>query len=233
MSAIIEVIKHIAVIVEQRKIANIPGEFLAYREPYPACEYVTFSDLNQEQNKLISEYCNPQPRLTLRQINELVEPYRFRLPQEIYDLYQMGNGGLPIGISEEKDWDSIYNYFNFPSSENALWTLSNSMNTYQDLLIESNPRLLPICIYGDESTLFVLGGTESQENAPLLWTHDDCLNDDISQMEILWPSLTNMMFAYAERLEALSERSLTESKERSIYQKYSSGSELGWYKFCH
>jgi hypothetical protein len=232
VSLITDIIKRVAALVENRKTANIPGEFLAYRDPYPTPEYVHPDELSQEQIQLICEYCNPKPRLTLSEIEELIQAYRFKLPQEVYDLYQMGNGGLPIGISDEKNWDSVYNYFNFPSAEKSLWTLSNSMDAYCNLLIEDNPKLLPLCMYGEEATLFVLGGEEMKETAPLVWTYDDCINDDVSKMEVIWPSLTNMMLAYAERLESLSDGGWTDERERKIYQRYSNGTETGWYKFC-
>lgn len=231
MSSITDAIKRIAVIAEKRKTANTPGEFLAFRDPYPTAKHVHPDELSQEQIQLISEYCNSKPRLTLGEIEKLVEPYRFKLPQEIYDLYQMGNGCLPIGISDKRNWDSIYNYFNFSDAENSLWTLSNSMDAYCNLLIEDNPKLLPLCMYGEEATLFVLGGEEMKETAPLVWTYDDSTNDDVSKMEVIWSSLTNMLLAYAEYFESFSDGSWTEERKREIYQKYSNGTETGWCRF--
>ncbi len=40
-----------------------------------------------------------------------------------------------------------------------------------------------------------------------------------------------MMLAYAETYEALYQGSLTGTKKETIYQKYSSGSDWGFYKF--
>lgn len=233
MSPIIDAIKRISVIAEQRHWANIPGTFLATHEPYPPKERVTSEDLNEEQLELIAIYCNSKPRLTLSEIEELTTPLRFSLPQEIYDLYQFGNGCLPIGISEDKNWDSIYNYFYFPSMENKLWPLSQAMGAYRNLLSsEDNPQVFPICTYGEDKTLFMLGSTDFQETAPLVWTYDESTCDDIANMEILWPSLSNMMLAYAERWESLYDGSFSENKDKEIYQKYSSGDEFGRYEFA-
>ncbi len=233
MSVIVDAIKRIAVIAKQSNFTNVPGDFVSSHPPYPVYKSVMPEELSQENSKLIDEFFDGyQPRLTLEQIEEIVEPYRFKLPQEIYELYQIGNGCLPIGISEEEDWDSIYNYFNFFSLENNLWTLDNAMSAYCGQLEQCNPRLLPICAYEDESVLLVIGNSEPQETSPLVWTYyDSCLDNDFSTMEVVWSSLSNMMLAYAERYEALYQGSLTETKKQTIYQKYSSGCDWGFYKF--
>ncbi len=233
MSVIVDAIKRIAVIAKQRNVVNLPGDFVSSHPPYPTYKSVMSAELSPENSKLIDEFFDGyQPRLTLKQIEEIVEPYLFKLPQEIYDLYQIGNGCLPIGISEEEDWNSIYNYFNFFSLENKLWTLENAISAYCDLLIDRNPRLLPICAYEDESVLCVMGSSEPQETSPLVWTYyDSGLDDDPCNMEIVWSNLSNMMLAYAELYEALYQGSLTETTKEIIYQKYSSGSDWGFYKF--
>jgi hypothetical protein len=232
VSQIIDATNRISTIVKLKNIANIPGVIISQHEPYPPCKSVIPAELNQAQSNLIDECLGGyQPRLTLNQIEEVIESYRFNLPQEFYDLYQLGNGCLPLGTSEDEDWDSIYNYFYFPSSEAPFWTLRNAMSSYVNHLIDCNPHLLPICAYGDDSVLLVLGSTERQENSPLLMTYDHCLDSDLLQMEIVWLSLTNMMLAYAERYEALYQGRLTETEKTNIYQKYSSGSDLGFYKF--
>jgi hypothetical protein len=232
VSQIIDATNRISTIAKLRNFVNIPGEIISQHDPYPPYKIVISAELTPAQSKLIDECLGGyQPRLTLDQIEEVIEPYRFNLPQEIYDLYQIGNGCLPLGTSEDEDWDSIYNYFYFPSSEAPFWTLRNAMSAYANHLIDCNPRLLPICTYGDDSVLLVLGSNERQENSPLLMTYDHCLDSDLSQMEIVWPSLTNMMLAHAERYEALYEGRLTETEKTNIYQKYSSGSDLGFYKF--
>ncbi|WP_299402110.1 SMI1/KNR4 family protein [Acaryochloris sp. IP29b_bin.148] len=231
MSVIVDAIKRISVIAEQRNWPNIPGEFLYTCEPYPPCKRVIPEDLSEEQLELVDNYCNSKPKLTLSEIEELAAPYRFSLPQEIYDLYQIGNGCLPIGDAKNKNWDSVYNYCYFPSMANPLWTLADAMSAYRSLLLEFNPELLPLCSYGEDKTLYMLGSKKFQETVPLIWIYDHSISDDIASMEVLWPSLTNMMLAYAERSESLCDGSLTENKEKIIYQKYSSGNELGWYEF--
>ncbi len=52
-------------------------------------------------------------------------------------------------------------------------------------------------------------------------------------MEVVWSNLSNMMLAYAELYEALYQGSLTEMIKETIYQKYSSGSDWGFYKFLY
>jgi hypothetical protein len=122
VSKIIDAIKRIAVIAKQNNFTNLPGN-LIYEHCYVTLQDVTPDALTQEHLKLVDEYLDGyQPRLTLDKIEETIENYCFKLPQEIYDLYLMGNGCLPIGILEE-DFDSIYNYFSFPSSECPLLTL--------------------------------------------------------------------------------------------------------------
>jgi hypothetical protein len=233
MSLIVGAVRRIATVAEQRKFPNLPGDIISSHDPYPPFKRVMPTELTQEQTELVNEnFDNYQPRLTLEQIEEIVEPYQFRLPQEVYDLYELGNGCLPIGTSEE-DWNSVYNYFNFPGFENPFWTLRGAISAYCDRLIHQNSRLLPICAYEDESVLLVLGSNESQESAPLLLSEGHRLDDDPLEMEIIWPSLSNMMLAYAERYEALLDGSLTDVTKEEIYRKYSSGSDWGLYKFIH
>ncbi|PSF37587.1 hypothetical protein C7H19_08490 [Aphanothece hegewaldii CCALA 016] len=232
MSVIVDAVKRIAVIAKRHNFINLLENLLSEHYPYPSYKSVWSGQLMQEQSKLVDEYLSGyQPRLTSEQIKKIVESYRFKLPKEIYDLYQIGNGCLPIGTSEKEDWNSIYNYFNFPSSENKLWTLKKAMDAYCSFMIDFNPRLLPICAYGDDSVLLVMGSSEPQETSPLVRTYDHCLDDDLSKMEVVWPSLTNMMLAYAEWYEALYSGGLTEITEEAIYQKYSSGSHWGFKKF--
>lgn len=76
-----------------------------------------------------------------------------------------------------------------------------------------------------------MGSDELQETAPLVLTYDHCLHSDLSKMEVVWPSLTNMILAYAEWYETLYNGGLTETTKEAIYQKYSSGSDWGFYKF--
>lgn len=223
MSLIIDAIKRISVIAERNRLANVPGYFLATWKPYPSERYVTPQELSREQLDLISSYCNPKPRVTLSEIRELTSQCRYSIPQEIYDLYQLGNGCLPIGTSENKDWDSIYNYYFFPSGRYHLVTLSTAV----DYVVHCHPQLWPISYHGEHQGLFaVLGAEESEETAPLVWAYKEVDDvDDVSSLSVDWPSLSNMMLAYAEYLEALYDRSL-KVNVKEIYSKYGNGQDL-------
>lgn len=98
MSLIVSAVRRIATVAEQIKFPNLPRDLISSHDPYPPFKCVIPTELTQEQTELVNEHFdNYQPRLTLEQIEEIVEPYRFKLPQEVYDLYQVGNGCLPIG----------------------------------------------------------------------------------------------------------------------------------------
>ncbi|MBE9028247.1 SMI1/KNR4 family protein [filamentous cyanobacterium LEGE 11480] len=230
MTVIIDAIRRIATVAKQRNFANMPGELLSYFDPYPATKNVTPADLatlTGEQSEVLQDYMRSyQPRLTVKQIEEIVEPFAFQLPQEFLDLYQIGNGCLPIGTSEEADWDSIYNYFFFISYTSKFLTLKSIMDCYRSSLIDRNPSLLPICTYQEEIVLFLVGSEIQAETSPVFITYDHDLDQaDPSNMEVMWPSLSNMMLAYAELYE-------TSSVHReAIYRKYGSNSDWGLSEF--
>lgn len=70
------------------------------------------------------------PRLSLTQMQELTQNYPFYLPSELYELYQRGNGCLPIGLDSNKDWDSFNSYFQFepPFSDNVFLPFAQAIN---------------------------------------------------------------------------------------------------------
>lgn len=233
MSPIIEAIERISIIAEQKNYPNLPGDAI-YQRYLGKYRRLQPQDLTEEQLEIVDEYFHAyQPRLTLAQIKEFTKPYRFKLPREFYDLYQIGNGCLPIGISPDSDWDSIYNYSYFPDVSSPLWNIHNIMSYYNDSLIHDNPRLLCICAYGDESGLFLVGNETEQKTASVVWTYGADTNDDIANMKVFWSSLTNMMLAYAKRYEELYQGNLTEERIKAIYKKYSSDSEIGFCKFYY
>ena len=140
----------------------------------------------------------------------------------------MGNSCLPIGISEHKNWDSAYNYFYFPSMLYSLSTLTDAMDSYQVHCIHDAPRVLPFASHGtDGLVLCMIGSDQSKDTAPIVWTYDDCIDSDTTRNKVLWPSLTNMMLAYAEYFESGYKKS-TESEARAmkIYQKYGGNQEF-------
>ncbi|MEL7077167.1 MAG: SMI1/KNR4 family protein [Cyanobacteria bacterium J06582_2] len=227
MSLIAEAIKRISIVAEQNNHRNLPGSIMYERDTSnPSIPH------NIIQRRYYSENRCLQPQdLTQEQIKELTKQYRFKLPQEFYDLYQIGNGCLPIGISPENNWDSIYNYFYFPNINSSLWNIHNIMNFYKSSLINCNPQLLCICSYGDESGLFLVGNETEQETGAVVWTYGADMNDDITNMEVLWSSLTNMILTYAEIYEEKYQRQLTEQKIKAIYKKYGGNAERKFLRF--
>lgn len=246
MSLIAEAIKRISIVAEQNNHRNLPGSIMYERDtsnpsiPHNIIQRRYYSengclqpqDLTQEELEIINEsFRGYLPRLTQEQIKELTKQYRFKLPQEFYDLYQIGNGCLPIGISPENNWDSIYNYFYFPNINSSLWNIHNIMNFYKSSLINCNPQLLCICSYGDESGLFLVGNETEQETGAVVWTYGADMNDDITNMEVLWSSLTNMILTYAEIYGEKYQRQLTEQKIKAIYEKYGGNAEREFLRF--
>lgn len=229
MAVIVDAVKRIATVAKRKNFANIPGELLSYYDPYPAAKNITPSDLidlTVDQSEVIEDYIRDyQPRLTMKQIEEMVKPFVFQLPKEFFSLYRIGDGCLPIGTSEGKDWDSIFNYFFFISYRSQFLTLSNMINAYCSLLVDRNPSLLPICTYQEEIVLCILGSETQSETSPVLITYDHDLYRDPSDMEVMWPSLSNMMLAYAESYETSS------VNRKEIYHKYGSGSDWGLSNF--
>lgn len=226
MSVIVDAIQRISTVAKQKGFANMPGQLLPYYDPYPSEKNIIPSELAQEQIELVDKYLGGyQTRLTLEQINETVRQFRFKLSKEFYDLYQLGNGCLPLITSKEEDLDSIYNYFYFISYTSNFLTLKNAMNAYCSFLIDSNPSLLPICTYQEEIVLCVLGSNIQEETSPVIISYDHDLHRDPSSMEIIWPSLSNMLLAYAELYET------SYDNKEAIYKKYGSNSEWGLKKF--
>lgn len=226
MSQIIKAIKRIAITAEQKNYYNLPGELLGYFPPYRSVPNATPENLSVEQLEIVDRYSgNYQPRLSLEQIEEIIQPYQFRLPQELYDFYQMGNGCLPIGTPQ--DLDSIYNYKYFPSYTQTFITLQEAISCYKGVLLDYNPRLLTICHSYDEAevVLVIVGSEKQQETSPVFHTYSDCINEQLTQRDIFFPSLTNMMLAYAELYEYKGKP--TETQKENIVSKY--GGNPRWF----
>ena len=226
MSQIIEAIKRIANTAKQKNnYYNLPATLLGYFPPYKSVSNATPENLTVEQLEIVDRYLkNFQPRLSLEQIEEIIEPYQFKLPQEFYDFYQMGNGCLPIGTPQ--DLYSIYNYRYFPSYPQSFNTLQEAISCYKDILLDCNPRLLTICHSYDEAevVLAIVGSEKQQETSPVFLTYSDCIREENpSEMMILFPSLTNMMLAYAELYE--SKEKYTETWKEDIVSKYGGNPE--------
>ncbi len=230
MSQIVEAIKRIVHSKKQSNHDNLPATLIAYHPPYKSLKNATPKNLEPKQLELVNKDLGSyQPRLSIEQIKEIVEPYRFQLPQEFYDLYLMGNGCLPIGISDDTDWNSVYNYFYFPDYPARFATLQKAMSCYCDMLINDNPRLLPFCTsYREDVVLSIVGSKKQQETSPVLVTYSDYVNEeDPCEMNVLFPSLTNMMLAYAELYEHKGKSTPTWIED--IVQKY--GGNYRWFYY--
>ena len=142
-------------------------------------------------------------RLDIQQITELTRDYSFNLPTEILELYQMGNGCLPIGLDPCKDWNSPKNYFMFSDAYHAqLLRLEQAMDYYHydiELPISRNQRnintrLFPI-IVGNYRRFWAITGTESQSNSSsVVFYHSDYPE----RTKLVWSSLTNLLQAWVE-----------------------------------
>ncbi|BAY08544.1 hypothetical protein [Calothrix sp. NIES-2098] len=168
------------------------------------------------------------PRLSLEQIKAITKDYPFELPIEIYDLYQRGNGCLPIGLDEPaKDWNCLDNYTDFSFRDvNSFLTLEEAIRLYQNFVDyrenygkNIDPRWFPIYCFEDW-ILAVIGSENQQETSPVISFYD---SDFIPEIE--WPSLTNMLLTWIEIQEKALKDSTNKSEIEAIHQKY--GREAG------
>lgn len=167
------------------------------------------------------------PRLNLEQIKAITQDYPFALSVELYDLYQRGNGCLPIGLSDTaKDWNSFDNYVNFPFDGNySFLPLQEAMRLYQaftksaDYGNKIDPRWFPIS-YFDDRILAVIGSEQQQETSPVISFYDSEFTPKVE-----WLSLTNMLQAWLEVQEKGLNSSTDSSKIARLNQKH--GTEKG------
>lgn len=165
-------------------------------EVFEARNYRQKLSLETLQEILSGSYA---PRLNLEQIEEITQDYPFALPVELCDLYQRGNGCLPIGLDDAtKDWTSFDNYVNFPFDGNySFLPLQEAMRLYQAFTKSSNygdidPRWFPIS-YFDDRILAVIGSEHQQETSPVIGFYDSDFTPKTK-----WSSLTNMLFTWIE-----------------------------------
>lgn len=155
-------------------------------------------ELNQE---LIVRLHLPSPRLTVDEIDEILLDYPYKLPVELYELYQRGNGVLPIGLGD-KDWNCYYNYFEFPNPESSLLCLDGAMGFYKffnnsDIYqpeVEPNifPKLFPLI--QAEFGIWAIAGSETQQStSPVFRFHEEDLSMKGLKLNIAWSSLTEMI----------------------------------------
>lgn len=167
------------------------------------------------------------PRLNLEQIKAITQDYPFALSVEVCDLYQRGNGCLPIGLNDAaKDWNSFDNYVNFPFDGNySFLPLQEAMRLYQaftrseDYGNKIDPRWFPIS-YFDDRILAVIGSEQQQETSSVISFYD---SDFTPKVE--WSSLTNMLLTWLEVQEKGLNSSTDSSEIANLSQKY--GREKG------
>jgi hypothetical protein len=217
MSGITDIINRIAALAEQRDyMSNLRGGMICSGyDPKRATK-----ELSPEEIERIVPIEFIPPRLSLDQIEQITEDFPFYLPLEVYELYQRGNGCLPIGLGE-KDWESFDSYFTFPSIDEPFYPLRKAIERYRDLdkyreKYDIDPRFFPISEF-EHYMRVVIGAKEQQESSPVLILYTDCFDH---QME--WPSLTNMMLAWVEVEErGLSRYEKADREEiKGIWEKY-------------
>jgi hypothetical protein len=175
------------------------------------------------------------PTLTVEEIKEITKDYPFELPVEMYELYQRGDGLLPIGLNHPSENSiNIYKYyFYFPDEEIPLMSLGESMRIYQvfneyreNFQRDIDPKWFPISIFED-MLLAVIGSEEQQEHSPVIIFFD---SEFIPKIE--WLSLTDRLLSWIELREAdFKNCTEAEAKEikKAIYKKYGEGCDgLDW-----
>ncbi|WP_373547170.1 hypothetical protein [Chamaesiphon sp.] len=152
-------------------------------------------ELNQE---IILRQHLPAPRLTIEEIDAILSDYPYKLPVEFYNLYQRGNGVLPIGLGD-KDWNCYYNYFYFPDPEMSLLSLGEAMKIYGYLFKYLNegwskvePNIFPLI--STEVGIWAIGGSNIQQpTSAVFHFHADDISSENFQMKIVWNNLTEMI----------------------------------------
>jgi hypothetical protein len=152
-------------------------------------------ELNQE---IISRGKLPPPRLTVNEIDTILSDYLYELPLEFYDLYQRGNGVLPIGLGN-KDWNCYYNYFLFPGTDIVWKALHESMETYKHILkgindgwykVEAN--IFPLMEF-ERQIWAIVGNEVRQPTSPVFRFYGDDMSHNKFRMTMAWNSLSEMI----------------------------------------
>lgn len=212
-----DVINRLAICAEQRNFGSLLRGFMICSGYDPK---ITTTDLTPDQIKELELIAGDYPlRLSVQRIKETVRDYPFQLPIELCELYQKGNGCLPIGLGKEKNWDSLDNYFVFPNLDEPFYPLEEAMERYRALVAyrekykyNIDRHLFPISEF-EHRMHVVIGSEKQQETSPVF-----SLDTDWFQPRMEWPSLTNMMLAEAEIIERSLEHDMKESE--AIWRKY-------------
>ena len=166
------------------------------------------------------------PRLNRTQMQELTQNYPFHLPSELYELYQRGNGCLPIGLDLNKNWDSFNSYFqfellfsdnvflpfaqaiNYDSPSSFWWKKNKGILEYTPSARKTLEEKLTCSLDWEdigsrvfpvsiaEKGLYFVLGSERQQETSPVLF----LYADLV-VSIKWSSLTRMLFAVAEVME--------------------------------
>ena len=200
---------------------------------YPVQEIYDYKECrNQLSSQTLRkiESNHDSPRLDLKEINAIVKDYPFQLPTELLDLYQRGNGCLPIGLDDSsKNWNSFDNYIDFSFIGNSSFLpLSQAMDMYQSLAEDKkycpsiDLRWFPINCY-EERILAIVGSEQQQETGAVISFYDV---EYIPEAE--WSSLTGMLSAFIEIRERELKHPEDESEIDIVYQKYGRQGNLEW-----
>jgi hypothetical protein len=151
-------------------------------------------ELNQE---LYTKGQLHPPRLSVDEINVILSDYPYQLPIEFYELYQRGNGFVPIGLGD-KDWNCYYNYTMLPGTSDLLWSpLHEAMAYYKELHQiytdgKLDPKILPLMSF--ERCLWTITGSEIQQStSPVFRFYTDDVSHNNFNMYIACNNLTEMI----------------------------------------
>ena len=156
-------------------------------------------DIESLNKTIVKAHRLAPPKLSISEIDSALSDYPYKLPMEFYELYQRGNGFLPIGLGD-KDWNCYYNYFVFPSGSDIHWhQLHESMEYYRyfrqgviDYSYKIEPNIFPLMTF--ERWVWAIAGNEVQkETSPVFHFHGDDISHDSFMMTVEWSSLTEMI----------------------------------------
>ncbi|MBW4523431.1 MAG: hypothetical protein KME16_27645 [Scytolyngbya sp. HA4215-MV1] len=192
-----DVIDQIAIAAEQKSQNNllwVMSRFSGLLTPEETRPEDLSPERIQELDQRIRELGHlPPPRLTFDEINGILSDYPYKLSVEFYDLYQRGNGVLPIGVGDT-DWDCYVNYFHFLDGDISWEPLQNAMEYYRELVnyqLNMQPKAFPFMAF--EHTVWVVVGSDIQQLTSPVFTFTDSDNESWKNpMRMVWNSLTEM-----------------------------------------
>jgi|GEM_PF-4723153 len=151
--------------------------------------------------RLYGRFKITKPGMSLEEIESRLSFFPYRLSDEAYEFYQWS--GAPTGDSRPDDWNGSYNDSStYNCALERLLERADDIIHFQSLeemgkiyspLNASNPEWLPII--SAEYSHFVISGSQTQiDTSPVLIINDE--------PKLWFPSLTDMMLAIAESIEA-------------------------------